>query len=158
MRIAKIVLVVMLAFLGMSGLLNLANWDGGRSMVEAITSMSGIPEPERPSWATANRMITILGIAFIAFGKISAGVCCAVGATRMWRARDASADAFQSAKTWALIGAAIFLTLFFGGFMYVAGIYFMGWRTELGTMSADWAFTLGASVALTTLLVLQRDP
>ncbi len=158
MRTAKIVLVAMLVMLGMSGLLNLTNWEGGRSMVEATTSMAGIPEPERPPWATGNSVITLLGIAFIAFGKISAGACCAVGATRMWRARDASADAFQAAKSWVLVGAAIFLLLLFGGFIYIAGIYFMGWRTELGTMSADWAFTLGASVALTTLLVLQRDP
>lgn len=158
MRIAKVVLVAMLAVLGMSGLLNLTNWEAGQSMVEATTSMAAIPESERPPWATSNPVIVVLGIVFITFGKISAGAFCAAGAVRMWRARQQSADAFQSAKTSALIGAAIYLVLFFGGFMYLGGIYFMGWRTELGTASSEWAFALGASVALTTLLVSQRDP
>ena len=157
LRISKIVLVVTLALFGTLGVLNLTSWEQGTGMVEAITSMSGIAEAERPPWATDNRLIVVLGYLFIALGKLAGGACCAVGAVRMWSARRGTGDEFQASKRWALTGVAVFLFLFFGGFMYLAGQFFMGWRTELGTASAEGAFTLGASVALIGLFVSQHD-
>jgi predicted small integral membrane protein len=158
MRISKIVLVATLALFGALGLLNFMGWEQGTAQVAAITSMAGIPEAQRAPWATDNAVIVALGYLFIALGKLSGGACCAVGAVRMWQARSASAQEFQAAKAWASIGVAVFLFLFFGGFMYLANQFFMGWRTELGDASAEGAFALGASVALIGLFVNQAEP
>lgn len=158
MRLSKIVLVVTLALFGALGLLNFASWEQGTAQVAAITSMSGIPEAQRAPWATDNGAVVILGYLFIALGKLSGGACCAVGAVKMWNARRSTAQEFQAAKAWTSIGVAVFLFLFFGGFMYLASQFFMGWRTELGTASAEGAFALGASIALIGLFVNQPEP
>lgn len=156
-RDGKILLVLSLAFFGMLGILNLLNWEGTAAQVGYITSGAGIDPSVRPAWAVDSRLLVVLGTLFIGLGKISGGVCCALGAWQMWLSRRASAVEFQSAKRWVLMGCICFLVLFFGGFMYLAGQFFDGWRTELGSGSASYAFALGASVVLVTLFVNQPE-
>lgn len=108
-------------------------------------------------WASDNSLLVMLGFLFIAGGKLAGGVLCLVGAWQMWLARRASGEVFDGAKRFAVVGCAVLLVLFFGGFMYLANQFFMGWRTELGEASATGAFQLGTSVALILLFLNQPD-
>ena len=156
-RYGKILLVLSMAFFGMLGVFNLLNWEGTATQVAYITSGAGIDPPLRPSWAVESGLLVVLGTLFIGLGKISGGICCALGAWQMWSSRRAPAVEFQRAKRWVLMGCICFLVLFFGGFIYLAGQFFGGWRTELGSASASGAFSLGASVVLLTLFVNQPE-
>ena len=156
-RYCKIVLVFVLALFGALGIFNLLSWDNTLQMVGTIVSMSGVPGGEDFVWATDSSLVTVLGALFIAFGKLSGGLFCGIAAIQMWTHRQAGAEQFNAAKTYALLGCSIFLFLFFGGFMYLAGQFFMGWRTDLGEAATTGAFQLGGSVALILLFVNQPD-
>lgn len=156
-RIAKIVLVLAAAFLGLTGIFNLLNYEMTMASVLAVTSMSGLPDGQTMPWASDNTVLVVLGFLFIAGGKLGGGILCLMGAWRMWTARGASAESFNAAKSFALVGCAVLLVLFFGGFMYLANQFFMAWRAEFGAASAMGAFQLGGSVALILLFVNQPD-
>lgn len=156
-RYAKIVLVLAVAFYGLMGIFNFLGWQGGLEMVRTVTSMAQVPEERIMPWATDNVVVVTLGLLFIAGSKISGGVLCAVGAWKMWSARGASADVFNGSKDFAVLGCAVLLVLFFGGFIYLGAQFFLGWQTELGQGSAGWASQLGASVAFILLFLNQPD-
>jgi predicted small integral membrane protein len=156
-RIAKIVLVLAVAFYGAMGIFNLLGWEAGLASVRTITSMADVPEGRTMPWATDNPVIVTLGLLFIAGSKISGGVLCALGAWKMWVARNAPAEVFNASKDLAVLGCVVLLVMFFGGFIYLAAQFFGGFRTEMGRGSAGWASQLGASVAFILLFLNQPD-
>lgn len=156
-RVAKIVLVFAVAFYGALGIFNFIGWERTMDVVTMITSMSLVPEGRMMPWATDSSVVAFLGLLFIGGGKLVGGTLCAVGGWHMWTTRHGSSDEFNASKTWAVLGCAALLVMFFGGFMYLAANFFGGFRTEMGRNSADWAFELGTSVALILLFVNQPD-
>lgn len=156
-RIAKIILVLAVAFYGAMGIFNFLGWEGGLAMVRTITSMADVPEGRTMPWATDNPVIVTLGLLFIAGSKISGGVLCALGAWKMWAARNAPAEVFNASKDFAVLGCVVLLVMFFGGFIYLGAQFFGGFRTDLGLASAGWASQLGASVAFILLFLNQPD-
>ena len=154
-RLAKIVLVLAVAFYGAMGIFNFASWERGLAAVTTITSMSQLPQPA--PWATDSAIVAFLGLIFIGGSKLIGGVLCAVGAWKMWFARRASAREFDESKAYAVLGCAVLLVLFFGGFLYLAANFFGGFRTEFGRASASWAFELGTSIALILLFLNQPE-
>jgi predicted small integral membrane protein len=156
-RVAKIVLVLTVAFYGAMGIFNFIGFERGMDMVTMITSMSQLPENRVMPWATDSSVVAVLGALFIGASKLVGGILCTVGGWNMWSARKGSADEFNASKTFAVLGCVVLLVLFFGGFMYLAANFFGGFRFEMGRASADWAFQLGTSVALILLFVHQPD-
>jgi len=156
-RYAKIVLVLAVTFYGAMGIFNFIGWERGLERVTTITSMSHVAAPRVMPWATDNSVIAFLGLLFIGGSKLTGGILCAVGAWKMWSARNAPAEAFNKSKTYAILGCVVLLVLFFGGFMYLAANFFGGYQTEFGRGSASWAFQLGCSVALILLFLNQPD-
>jgi predicted small integral membrane protein len=156
-RVAKIVLVLAVAFYGAMGIFNFIGFEGGMELVTMITSMSQLPENRVMPWATDSSVVAFLGALFIGGSKLAGGILCAAGGWKMWSARHGSADEFNASKTLAVLGCTVLLILFFGGFMYLAANFFGGFRFEMGRVSADWAFDLGTSVALILLFVNQPD-
>jgi predicted small integral membrane protein len=154
-RLAKIVLVLAVAFYGAMGVFNFVGWERGLEAVTTITSMSQLPLAA--PWATDSAIVAFLGLVFIGGSKLAGGSLCAVGAWKMWSARHASAAEFDESKSYAVLGCVVLLVLFFGGFMYLAANFFGGFRTEFGRASATWAFELGTSVALILLFLNQPE-
>jgi len=156
-RYAKIVLVLAIAFYGASGIFNFIGWERGMELVTTITSMSEVPEGRIRPWATDSSVLAFLGLLFIGGSKLAGGTLCAIGAWQMWSARSAPAEAFNDSKAFAVLGCAVLLVLFFGGFMYLAANFFGGFWTEGGRAAAGWAFQLGVSVAVVLLFLNQPD-
>jgi predicted small integral membrane protein len=156
-RYGKILLMLAVAFYGAMGIFNFIGWERGMEMVTAITSMSQLPENRVMPWATENTVIAFLGLLFIGGSKLAGGILCAIGAWKMWSARNASAEEFNESKTHAVLGCVVLLILFFGGFMYLAANFWGGYQTQLGVASAGWAFQLGTSVALVLVFLNQPD-
>ncbi len=156
-RASKILLVSAVAFFGFLGIFNFLGWDAGYRSVEGIVSMADVPESARTFAATSNPVIITLGVLFIGLSKIVGGALCALGAVSMWHARHAPTAEFQAAKTYALVGCAVLIFLFVFGFMYLAGQFFMGWRTDFGAASSAAAFRFAGSVAIVLIFVNQPD-
>ncbi len=84
------------------------------------------------------------------------GLLCVAGAVRLWIARTASAERFQSAKQLAVAGLVCGFGLWFFGFLTIAGEWFLMWQSE------DWngqqsAFRAAASFGLVLIFLNQRD-
>ena len=158
-RVLKIVLVV---FVGLQGWFyvagNLANWDSGWGAVGYVLGMEGheiygrhiFPPITNPALVT----IAFLGIIF---GEFLVGALSLTGAWHLWRARHGDADAFNSAKTFAILGAGMGMVVWLGGFVVVGGGLFQMWQTQVGTGSFEGAFIYGATSALVLLFVNNPD-
>jgi len=64
--------------------------------------------------------------------EFTAGALAGKGAFDLFKARNGSADDFNSAKTYALAGTGLAVFIWFGIFSAVGGALFQMWQTELG--------------------------
>ena len=158
-RYLKITLVV---FVGLSGLLfvagNIANWNAGLELVRHVLSMEGheiygshiFPPVTNPALVTIAYLIILAGESLV-------GVLSLKGAWDLWSARRGSADAFNAAKKYAVLGTGMAMVVWFGGFVVIGGVLFQMWQTQIGHGSFADAFVFAASGALVLLFVSRPD-
>lgn len=155
LRLAKILLVVVVAFWGYLGAMgNLLDWNQALGAVSAVTSMSGFEGGAEDWRATTNTLLSWLGALFIMLSKVTVGVCCSIGAYRMWLARKNDPAAFFAAKEIALVGCAVGIVMLYGGFMIIAESWFELWR-DVGPirMALSDAFRYAVMIALVAIFV-----
>ncbi|MCC5870340.1 MAG: DUF2165 family protein [Gammaproteobacteria bacterium] len=159
LRTAKIVLVVAVALWGLIGAFqNVSDWGETLAAVGAATSMVTIEDGATGWQATSNPVVIWIGALFIVLSKLAAGVLCAIGAVKMWRARGHDASAFAASKEMALTGCAIAVIMLFGGFIVIAESWFELWRSEVMRGPVlDSAFRYSGMIALIALFVATRD-
>jgi predicted small integral membrane protein len=158
-RYLKIVLV---AFIGLLGLLyvagNVTNWSAGLGAVAYVVGMQGheiyvshiFPSVSHPALVTVAYLIILTG-------ELLVGVLSLKGAWDLWLARRASADAFNAAKTYAVLGTGMALVVWFGGFIVIGSALFQMWQTQVGANSFHDAFIFAAMGGLVLLFVSQPD-
>jgi predicted small integral membrane protein len=154
-RYLKIVLVV---FVSLQGLLwviaNVTNWSSGLGAVGYVLSMQEHAVYGSHIFVPVTNP-TLVKIAFLVIlaGESLVGLLSAKGAWDMWTARRESAQAFNSAKTFAVLGTGMAMVVWFGGFTVIGGALFQMWQTEIGAGSfhdAFWFATMGGLVMLFT--------
>ena len=74
----------------------------------------------------------------------------------MLRALRAPADAFNRAKRFAVLGAAVGFTVWFTGFMVVGGEWFAMWQSPSWN-GQDAAFRFYVTILLVTIYLCMRD-
>ena len=79
------------------------------------------------------------------------------GAYDMFRARAASPETFDAAKTWGLMGCIMALFVWFGLFMVVGGAYFQMWQTPLGGAAQAGAFQYAMISGVVLLFVNTKN-
>lgn len=158
-RLLKIGLVF---FVGLQGFLyvagNIANWEAGLGAVGYVVGMQEhevYPAHIFPP-LTHPALVTLAFLVILA-GEFLVGALCVKGAWDLWRARCASAEVFNEAKTFALTGTAMAMVVWFGGFIVIGGALFQMWQTQLGAGSFDDAFVFAATGGLIFLLVSRPD-
>jgi predicted small integral membrane protein len=159
LRHVKTILIVTVALWGLVGVLqNIVDWKGTIGAVQAVTSMVTI-DGGAASWqATSNGIVLWLGALFIVLSKLAAGILCAFGAWRMWRARSGDAMAFDDAKNIALAGCGIAVIMLFGGFIVIAESWFELWRSEaMRGPVLESAFRYCGLIALIAVFVATND-
>jgi predicted small integral membrane protein len=137
---------------------NIVNLESAHWFVSYTTSMEGhekYPSHFGPA-ITSPALHWVLLWIIIAL-EISAGLLAAKGAFDLFRARNASAEDFQSAKTYGIAGCGIGILVWFGLFSAVAGPYFQIWQTDAGNAALQGSFWYSAQLALVWLLVSQKD-
>ncbi len=99
-------------------------------------------------WLT---LVIVVGLEF------TAGLCAAKGAWDLWCARNASADEFNGAKTYALIGCGLGIVIWLGFFSVFGGALFMMWQTEVGRGSLANAYQFFGACAFIFMIVSMSD-
>jgi predicted small integral membrane protein len=158
-RYLKILLV---AFVGLLGLLyfagNVTNWNAGLGAVAYVVGMQGheiyashiFPPFSHPALVTIAYLIILVG-------EFLVGVLSLKGAWNLWRARHARSDAFNAAKTYAVLGTGMALVVWFGGFIVIGSALFQMWQTQVGSNSFHDAFIFAAMSGLVLLFLIQPD-
>lgn len=154
--------IVLITFVGLQGWLyvagNLANWDAGLGAVAYVLGMQDHAVYSNPIIPPITGPVVVtLAFLVILAGEFLIGALSLKGAWDLWRARKASADAFNSAKTYAILGAGMAMVVWFGGFIVLGGALFQMWQTQAGAGSFNGAFVYSASSGLVLLFVNSHD-
>ena len=96
-------------------------------------------------------LVITVGLEFIA------GLCAAKGAWDLWVARNAPAEEFNGAKTYALVGCGLGIVIWLGLFMVFGGALFIMWQTEVGSGSLENSYQFFGACALIFLIVNAAD-
>lgn len=158
-RYFKILLVFVV---GLQGWLyvagNLANWSSGLAAVGYVLGMEGnTAYPTRIVPAVTDPALVTAAFLLIVAGEFLVGALSLKGAWDLWRARRSDAGGFNAAKTYAVLGPAMAMLVWFGGFVVIGGALFQMWQSEIGAASFEGAFIYGATSGLVLLFVGMRD-
>jgi predicted small integral membrane protein len=158
-RVLKIILVI---FVGLQGWFyvagNFANWSSGVEAVEFVLGMKGHEVyPSHIFPVITNKTLVKIAFLVIIFGEFLVGALSLKGAWDLWRVRKGDANAFNSAKTYAILGAGTALVVWFGGFVVLGGALFQMWQTQVGAGSFNGAFIYGMTSGLVLLFVNSPD-
>ena len=86
-----------------------------------------------------------------------AGLLAAKGAFDLFNARNASADDFNAAKSYALAGCGVAILIWFGLFGAIAGAYFQMWQTEAGGKALTDASIFSIQFGVVLLVIAMKD-
>ncbi len=134
MRLVKVFLAVSVAlFCTFYAIQNVVNLQAAHGFVVYVASMADhvaypahFGPPVTGSFLTWSILFVIITL------EMAAGLFAAKGAYDLFNARNASADEFNAAKSYALLGCGIAILVWFGLFSAIAGPYFQMWQTEAG--------------------------
>lgn len=157
-RLSKILLLATIAlWIALVAFGNLTDYGSNWPFVQHVLAMDTIfPHADIRYRAIHSPLLQRGAYALIIAIEALAAALCWWGTWRLWRARRASAAAFHRAKRVAVLGLAVGVVLWLGGFVAVGGEWFGMW------MSSQWngiqsAFRF-ALVLLAMLIWLgQRD-
>lgn len=137
---------------------NIVNLQAAHFFVSSVTSMTG-HEAYQASFGPALTSPTLawLVLAVIITLEIAAGLLAAKGASDLWSARGGTADAFNAAKRYAMVGGGLALVVWFGLFTVIGGAYFQMWQTQLGGGALSGAFQYAAQIGIVLLFVNAAD-
>jgi len=157
LRISKIVLLLLVGLWGLiGGIGNFTQIGTGFDLVAAVLNPQNVAG--LASWQRIESPLIVWTVwVIIPLSKLVAAGLIFFGSWQMWRARRLGADAFNHAKSLALVGCSIAIAMLFGGFIVAAETYFQLWQTELGALALPIAFRYIGCIALIAILVQQPD-
>ena len=132
---------------------NVTDYGSNFQFVRHVLSMDTTFEGNNLMWrALEAPWLHHLAYAVIIGAEAATGLCCAVGAWRLWQARHQDAPAFARAKGLASIGLAIGILLWFTGFLTIGAEWFLMWQSpEWNGQQAAFRFVM---VLFATLIFL----
>ncbi|MGD9843207.1 MAG: DUF2165 family protein [Steroidobacteraceae bacterium] len=139
-RVCKVVLVLSVGlFLTLAAINNLLGLDGAFGAVKGAVDMQATFKVPTLMWrAIESPALVWLCVAGIVIAELVGGLLCLWGAIRLWSAR-ATAAAFNSAKSTAIVGLSVCAILYGLGFLAIGGEWFMLWQNR-GSPTLDEAF------------------
>ena len=159
-RIVKILFMLSIATWGVLGAIaNLMAYPDGYYSVQFTFSMQGAANAPGLWRAIENPLLIHLGFAVIWGSKLAGGLLASYGTLQMWSQRQATAKAFDEAKTYGLLGVAIMLLMLFFGFVVIGGTYFELWRDvkTMGYHAHVYAFIYFGFIGILGLFIAQPE-
>jgi predicted small integral membrane protein len=147
-------------FIGLFGLFvflgNLFNISSAYSFVSAVMA-----NPEQPYYKIIGPMISanwlIWAALFVIMGaELIVGLLGMSGALRMIRQRAAAPEAFDAAKSHAVLAGIAGMLIWYGLFIVVGEGYFQMWQTELGLGAVNGAFRYGTVCAVLMFFIVSK--
>jgi predicted small integral membrane protein len=159
MRIIKVLLAAFIAlFCILYAVQNIVNLQAAHGFVVYVASMAdhtAYPSHFGPP-VTAPALTWIMLWIIIAL-EMGAGLLAAKGAYDMLRVRNAPADEFNAAKSYALAGCGVAIIVWFGLFSAIAGTYFQMWQTEAGLNALRDASVFSVQNGIILLVLALKD-
>jgi predicted small integral membrane protein len=159
MRIIKVLLAAFVAlFCILYAVQNIVNLQAAHGFVAYVASMAdhtAYPSHFGPPVTAPALTWTMLWI-IIAL-EMGAGLLAAKGAYDMLRVRNAPADEFNAAKSYALAGCGVAIIVWFGLFSAIAGTYFQMWQTEAGLNALRDASVFSVQNGIILLVLALKD-
>ena len=156
LKMALIACVALLSlFYATQNVVNLESAYQAVAYVSSLTDHDVYPASFGP--ALAQPAFVWASLLLIILGEYAAGLLAAKGVWDLWKARRRSVEAFQAAKTYALLGAGTACLVWFGLFAVVGGAYFQMWQTEAGRASLEGAFQFAGMSALVLIFTNMAD-
>ena len=143
----------------LGGIANLMAYRDGYNSVAFVFSMEGAINAPGLWRAIESPPLIHIGFAFIWISKLAIGLLCSISALQLWKVRNTTVDAFNSAKTLGLVGAGISMFMLFFGFVVISGTYFELWR-DVETMGYEahvYAFIYFGFIGILTLFIAQPE-
>ena len=159
MRLVKILLAAFVAlfciFYAVQNIVNLQAAHGFVAYVASMADHTAYPAHLGPP-VTAPALTWIMLWIIIAL-EMGAGLLAAKGAYDMLKARNAAADDFNAAKTYAMAGCGVAIIVWFGLFSAIAGPYFQMWQTDAGLNALRDASMFSIQNGMVLLVLALRD-
>ena len=158
LRVAKLLLVFAVAlFYTVVVFNNITDYNSNYQFVRHVLSM----DTTFPGNALMGRAITsptVWTLAYWAIIVVEAvtGIVLALATVRLAANLGASADRFNSAKTYVVVGAGLGFLLWFTGFMVVGGEWFATWQSKVWNGQAS-AFRFYITLLAVVIFVNQPD-
>ena len=137
---------------------NLVNLQPAYGFVALMVGMRGhVAYPEHVGPSVHSPIIIWMMLWTIITLELIAGLLAVKGTFDLWTARNKSADDFNNAKKFAILGCGIGVIIWFGIFSAVGGAYFQMWQTEAGKGALDGAFQYAVLMGGVLLLINATD-
>ena len=157
-RLSKTSLVAAAAFfLLLVFVNNLTDYDSNFQFVRHVLGMdTTFPGNKLMGRALTAPTIHHAFYASIIIWEFASGVLLTAGAWKLWRARGASAAAWQRAKSLAITGLTLSLLQWFVAFLTVGGEWFVMWQSSTWNGQTA-AFRMFGTMGLILVFLNQRD-
>ncbi len=159
MRLIKILLAASVAlfciFYALQNIVNLQAAHGFVAYVASMADHTAYPAHFGPPITVPALTWTMLWI-IIAL-EMGAGLLAAKGAYDMLKARKASADDFNAAKSYAMAGCGVAMLIWFGLFSAIGGTYFQMWLTDAGLSALRDASMFSVQHGIVLLVLALKD-
>lgn len=157
-RYIKISLVFFVGFWGLAGaLFNFEHAAPGAGAVQATIAMEGTTQGSAQWRAIDSPLLAWIGYGVITLAKLATGILCLLGGLRMWQARALPPVDFRAAKSMAILGCGIMLTMVFGVFVAVGEGYFLLTQSPMGAHALPTAFRYIGSIGIITIYLAMSD-
>ncbi|WP_237065855.1 DUF2165 family protein [Microbulbifer guangxiensis] len=158
-RLLKIMFTVYIGLFALIYVLqNIANTDAAYGHIHFVLSGQGHNAyPSSIGFFTSSLLMTWITLVIIFGLELLTGIVLLKGAIDMWRSRKADAGTFHAAKKWALLGAGLGITVWFGLFILIGGGFFNMWQTPVGGSSFNGSFQIFGAMALCLIFLNQQD-
>ena len=148
-------------FIGMLGLLlflnNLFNLSPAYNAVSFVISSAEQPYYKTIGPSVSTNWLTWIALFTIMAGELFVGILGLLGTIQMIQKISGTADAFQKAKSNALLAGVIGMLLFYGFFIVIGEAYFNMWQTEIGVGSVGGAFRYGSVCAILMFFIASKN-
>jgi len=157
-RAAKVLLPLLAGvFFLLVGIDNIIDYDTNFEFVRHVLSMDTTFPGNKLMWrAITSEWVHHLAYAAIIAAELVTGVLCLAGAWRLFQAREAPAQQFNTAKHVAVAGLAAGFALYFFGFLVVGGEWFQMWQSQTWN-GQEAAFRFAACLGLMLIFVSLKD-
>lgn len=158
-RYLKIVLLICVSLLGLLfAIQNLANLDQAyASLAYVMSNQDHVAYPNSAFPAITSPILIWAALGAVLTGEFGTGFLSAKGAWDLFANRKASAEAFNAAKTFGILGCGVAVITWFGLFMVIGGAYFQMWQTAIGTGSWSGSFYVAGASALVMIFLNMED-